>query len=239
MPIKKVFIEDIGECTLNISRRSSRIRITIRPFDGIRVNIPYGLSYEHGIRFVEDKKKWILKTRERFAAIEKEKTIFLPGKPFQTRFHTLDMVPRNQTGLRANIFQKKITVTFPKTVDPEDNQVQEFVKQSVIEALRLEAKMALPPRLATLAKEHGYQYNKVFIKNLKSRWGSCSGRDNINLNLHLMRLPDELVDYVLLHELVHTVHKDHSAAYWKELNKVTGNKAKRLQAQLREYNVHF
>ena len=84
---------------------------------------------------------------------------------------------------------------------------------SEIEELRSQAKSELPPRLAELAARYGFLYNKVTIKHNSSNWGSCSARNNINLNLNIVRLPKVLQDYVLLHELCHLRHHDHSHAF--------------------------
>jgi hypothetical protein len=75
--------------------------------------------------------------------------------------------------------------------------------------LRFDAKKYLPARITELASSLGYTFSKVTIKNNKTNWGSCSNRKNINLNLHLMRLSDQLIDYILVHELVHTVIPNH------------------------------
>jgi len=74
-------------------------------------------------------------------------------------------------------------------------------------ALRKEAKDYLPQRTELLAAAHGFKYSGVTVKNISSRWGSCSSTNHINLNIHLVRLPEHLSDYVILHELTHTVHK--------------------------------
>ena len=106
-------------------------------------------------------------------------------------------------------------------------------KSPKIEALRKEAKKILPVRLEELAKKHGFKYGKVAIRNAKTRWGSCSYRNNINLNLHLARLDDDLIDYVILHELCHTIEKNHSARFWALLHKHLPNATelrKRLKA---------
>jgi len=106
---------------------------------------------------------------------------------------------------------------------------------SFIEELRKNAKKILPDRTMQLADIHGFMCRKIFLKNMKSRWGSCSLINNINLNIHLMRLPDYLIDYIILHELCHTVEKNHSQNFWNLLNKCTENKAKMFAKELRNY----
>lgn len=82
-----------------------------------------------------------------------------------------------------------------------------------IEELRWRAKKELPPRLSELASRYGFVYNRVAIKHNATNWGSCSAKSNINLNLNIVRLPKALQDYVLLHELCHLRHQDHSHAF--------------------------
>lgn len=99
-----------------------------------------------------------------------------------------------------------------------------------------EAGKQLIQRLNELSKKYGFTYNKVFIKNQKTRWGSCSEKNNINLNYNLVRLPDELIDYTLLHELVHTRVKNHSKRFWDELDRIAGD-AKKLDRQLKDHSL--
>ena len=84
---------------------------------------------------------------------------------------------------------------------------------SEVEALRRQAKAHLPGRLSELAARYGFTYNRVSIKHNASNWGSCSTKGNINLNLSIMRLPEILQDYVLLHELCHLRHPDHGNGF--------------------------
>jgi predicted metal-dependent hydrolase len=99
---------------------------------------------------------------------------------------------------------------------------------------RLHARRLLLERLEHLAREHGFAYNRVFVKNQKTLWGSCSSANNINLNVNLVRLPQELRDYVIIHELVHTRHKNHGRQFWQALNAIVGD-GRKLQRQLRQY----
>lgn len=82
-----------------------------------------------------------------------------------------------------------------------------------VETLRLQARKELPERLAVLAERYGFSYNRVAIKHNATNWGSCSSKGNINLNLSILRLPDILRDYVLLHELCHLRHQDHGHSF--------------------------
>ncbi len=98
------------------------------------------------------------------------------------------------------------------------------------------AKKVLTRRLKQLAEKHGFVYSRVFFRDQKTRWGSCSSKNNISLNIRLIKLPDELIDYVILHELVHTRKKDHSKAFWAELYKIMGD-GKKMASRLRKYGI--
>jgi len=102
---------------------------------------------------------------------------------------------------------------------------------------RLEAGATLIQRLQELARLHNFKYRKVSIRNQKTRWGSCSGKNNISLNINLARLPAELSDYVILHELLHTKIKNHGKEFWAELDRYIGRNAKELAKKLRKYRL--
>ena len=106
-----------------------------------------------------------------------------------------------------------------------------------VESMRREAKVYLVRRTAELARMHGFTYSNVSIRSSKSRWGSCSGRNSISLSLFLMKIPQHLQDYVILHELCHTVHHDHSPLFWQLLNTVTHGHALQLRQELRQYDT--
>ena len=104
----------------------------------------------------------------------------------------------------------------------------EMPSEKEIEALRLQAKEELPPRLSVLAERYGFKYNKVTIKRNATNWGSCSAKGNINLNLSIVRLPVILQDYVLLHELCHLRHHDHGHGFHLLLEHVLTDNLLRL-----------
>jgi len=103
--------------------------------------------------------------------------------------------------------------------------------------LRIRAKQYLPAEIQRLAQQHNFQYRQIKIRKSKTRWGSCSSKGNINLSLYLMLLPPHLIEYVLLHELCHTVVMNHSADFWSLLDRHTQGRAKTLRKELRRYHI--
>jgi predicted metal-dependent hydrolase len=103
---------------------------------------------------------------------------------------------------------------------------------------RAEAKKILTTRLKQLVDLHGFSCNRVSVRNQQTRWGSCSRKNNISLNIKLVVLPGEMMDYVILHELVHTRVHDHSKKFWSELDKYTGG-GKALAKKLRNYDTRW
>lgn len=116
------------------------------------------------------------------------------------------------------------------------NKIQ--VKAMPKKPLKAAAEAYLKPRLKLLAKKHGYSYNKVSFKYLRSRWGSCSTKKDITLNIMLMDLPTNLIDHVLIHELVHTKVLRHGPDFWKEFEERVPQ-AKRQRKILNTYNPHL
>ena len=102
-----------------------------------------------------------------------------------------------------------------------------------IEELRKEAKRVLPAMVERLARENGFSYGRVTIRATRSKWGCCTSQNNISLSLFLMTLPTHLQEFVVLHELCHTVYHNHSAEFHALLNRVTGGREKELNRQLK------
>ena len=79
------------------------------------------------------------------------------------------------------------------------------------------------PRLSYFSDKHKLKVNQVRVKEQKTLWGSCSSKNNINLNYLLIMAPMKVIDYVIVHELVHTIHKNHSAKFWKKVETIMPN----------------
>ena len=236
MPERIISIDGIGNVLFRHSKRARHPNISIRPFAGARVSIPVGMSYDNAIRFVTERKFWIKKHLIWMKEFEDMQTQFDEKTSYSTKHHKLVLRKTDRKSISVKLSKGKINVAYPTELNPHSNELQAAIRKGIERALKLEAKEYLPEKVKVLAEKYGFKVNKLALKNIKSRWGSCSRKNNINLSIHLMRLPDHLINYVILHELVHTVHHNHSERFWSMLNSVTGS-AKSLDKELRKYRI--
>ncbi|SVD60810.1 uncharacterized protein METZ01_LOCUS413664, partial [marine metagenome] len=156
------------------------------------------------------------------------KRIIISVKPEFVRV----VIPKRQSFKSAQKFVESRLEWIKKNKTKIKLQTQK--KQELPEIDRKVARKILCRRIGELAQLHNFVYNRISIRKQKTRWGSCSSKDNINLNMNLLHLPSELMDYVLLHELVHTKVKNHSNDFWNELETVVPN-ARIIDRKLKEY----
>ncbi len=107
----------------------------------------------------------------------------------------------------------------------------------MVRQLAKQAKQALPPRLHELAQRHGFRYSRVTVRNMHTRWGSCSAKGNIGLSIYLLMLPRHLQDYVMLHELCHTRQMNHSPKFWALLDSLVEGRSEVYRREIRNYNM--
>lgn len=236
MPKKIIYIEGVGNVLFRHSNRARHLNISIKPFVGARVSVPIGMSYISAVRLVSERKTWLKQHLDKMHAFEKMQTQYDENSGYCTKHHQLNLRKGDRKNISVKLSKGKINVVYPTKLNSNSKEVQAAIRKGIERALKIEAKQYLPDKVKKLAIQFEFKYNKLALKNIKSRWGSCSRENNINLSIHLMRLPEHLIDYVILHELAHTVHHNHSARFWKLLDDVTGG-AKRLDKELRKYRI--
>ena len=232
MATKKIVIDGVGEVTLYKRRGLRTMKLSIRPSGEVRVTLPAVLPYQAAVQFVLSRKGWLETHRPQTDAILKNAQQI--GKQ-----HVLRFVSSFQSkGTKSRVRGDEIIITHPSTLSSDDPAVQRVAAAAAVRALRQEAESLLPRRVSAIAGEAGFSFNSVVIKKLTGRWGSCDQDHNIVLNLYLMQLPWELIDYVILHELVHTRHLDHGPGFWGtfETHEPT---AKSLRKRMRSYQPNL
>ena len=178
-------VSDVGPILLERSARAKNLNITVKPFKGVRVAVPKGVSFQKAEQIARSKTAWIKTHLEKMRALE-------------------------ETCAGAPEF----------SIDRE------------------QARLLLLSRVEELAERYGYAYNRVSIRKQKTRWGSCSATNNISLNMKLVLLPEELRDFVILHELVHTRVKNHGIEFWQEITRVEP-RARELSKQIRQIHIRL
>lgn len=230
MAARIVLFKGIGEVTLFRNRRSRRVKISIKPDKKIFVSYPFYVSEKEVLSFIGQSEKWIQKQKQH---LDIKQFVISEGLELNTKFHRICFYKGDIDNVEVK--DKTLDVTL-RDFDPERSRI--VAERLITRIYRYEARTILPRRLSELAVKYGFSYNKIAIRNNKSNWGSCSPRNNISLNLQMMKLPDELIDYILLHELIHTQIKNHSPRFWEMLDRITAGKAKELAKEVKKYSTY-
>jgi len=195
----------------------------------VHVSFPFYVSSSEVSKFVLKSINWIADQQQKISTnISK-----IEASQFKTKLHTITILKGNENKTSVNFENIEI-----RLVDFESDFSRNYLENVMIGIYRFEAKKILPPKINAMASKHGFQVNKITIRNNKRNWGSCSSKNNISLNLQMMKLPDELIDYILLHELVHTKIKNHGPLFWAKLDEITNFRAREMSKQVRKFSTY-
>lgn len=222
-----VFIPEIGEVTLSKRHGTTHLRLSINAAGKVRVGLPYWTPYQAGVVFAKSRVSWIKKhLSEHINAGLQDGDLI--GKSHRISY-TYNAHNQN---IATRITSSQIKVITALSIN--DQRVQTKIQSAGERALKAESEHLLPQRLKFLAQKHGFNYRQVKVRKLTARWGSCSNNGVITLSFYLLQLPWRLIDYVLLHELVHTKHMHHGPGFWDDFERVLPN-AKALRKEIRPY----
>ncbi len=230
MPRQVVQFDEIGLVTFSKNHRSKNIKLSVKPDKSVLVSYPYYASKKEVLLFIAKNEGWI---KQQQSKMDGRKTKITVDTVIQTKIYRVSFVLSEKN--RVNKVKNELGIGVP---DFESEASLAYIEKCLSEIYRFEAKHLLPKRLKELAEKFGFAYNRVTIRNNRRNWGSCSSQNNISLNLQMMKLPDKLIDYILLHELVHTEVKDHSARFWQRLDEITENQARFLAKEVQKYSTY-
>ncbi|MEO6109974.1 MAG: SprT family zinc-dependent metalloprotease [Candidatus Saccharimonadales bacterium] len=200
--------EEFGKITIRRSARATQVRLRVAPDGTLRASLPL-----YAPTFLV---KRLLKTSRtelrQLLQQSQPKTEYTNGMQIG-KSHTL-IVDSSVSSFAVVRRGQQLIVRLPITQSLSDPDVVRAIRDVIIAALRIEAKSYLPKRLSFLSDKYGLRYQKVRFSHASGRWGSCSSQGTISLNIALMKLPFELIDYVIVHELAHTREMNHSSDFW-------------------------
>lgn len=213
MSQKIINIPGVGEVKLQKRKGAKSIRLAVAPGGQARIIMPSWTPYKVAESFIYTKLEWI-RAQQKLAPNHK----FIVGERIGKN-HRLVFNFDNHQKVASRVTTTQIITKIPIGLESDNLIVQKSIRLAAVRALKQEAEILLPQRLNKLADQHGFIFTTLSIKNLKRRWGSCNHRKEITLNCFLMQLPWDLIDYVILHELVHTRIMAHGSNFWIELAK--------------------
>lgn len=230
--------EEFGEIEVRVNPRARCLRL--RYSDGhFCASVPPSTSEQKLRLFIDEVRQKLRKIVER-AESEAAKLIINEQHTLQTlSFGTQLSRSDSRKAIHYSLSNGILHIEVPARIDISNSQTQRVIKAGIEHFLRIEAKRLLPPRLQTLASRWSFQFADVKIQSSKTRWGSCNSHRNINLSFYLLLLPPHLIDYVLLHELCHTVEMNHGPRFWTLMDKVTQNQARQLRNEIRQHRCRL
>jgi predicted metal-dependent hydrolase len=186
--------------------RARRYLLGLQPDGAARLVIPRRGTEAEGLRFLERSEAWLLKRVAQWRSQHQVRQPWANGARFLFR--------GEETGLRVEPGRSGLRLCFSDQIIPVPRALPDY--REVVQAhLRRMAERELPVRTRELALLHGIAVHRVSVRAQKTRWGSCSARGTISLNWRLMQAPPFVVDYLIIHELMHRREMNHSARYWK------------------------
>ncbi|KAF0095135.1 MAG: hypothetical protein E1N59_1181 [Puniceicoccaceae bacterium 5H] len=196
-------------------RRGMRyLRVSVNEADQVTLKVPYRVSESIAIEYLRQQGEWLLGVLERLPRrwslseyVGRKPWLAIMGERFELQIEE----HRGRTSVQLDRAKEAITLWLDR---------RESREASLKEALTSAAKLVLPPRTRELARLHGLTVGRISVRDQRTRWGSCSESGNISLNWRLVLLDPRLHDHVILHELAHLKHLNHSKAYWNFLGQL-------------------
>ena len=208
MPFKEFDVPGLGKIRVYKRRGARSLRLSLPAGNVARVTVPSWTPYQTGLSFALSKRDWIsAHAQPARGFLRHGQTV---GKSHRLIFQPLATV----NGIRTRVRTAEVVVSHSARYASTDGVVQTAAEQACCRALKSQAEQLFRPRLDALADRYGFVFRDMRIKRMKSRWGSCDQHGNIVLNSFLVQLPWELIDYVMVHELTHTVALNHGTAFW-------------------------
>lgn len=188
------------------NKRTKRFRL-VSGINGVRAIVPLKYNIKELENFITSKRNWILRTSQYYGKLKERNgglqpyTLYFLGSKYKFR------IVKDRWPLTVVSDTIKL-ITFHVTDRRRYKQhIQEWYKQQTYRIIA--------DRLPTLASRFNVKYSKVSVKNQKSRWASCSKNGNLHFNLLLAAAPSDVIDYVMIHELMHLIEFDHSLRFWQ------------------------
>ncbi|WGS64718.1 M48 family metallopeptidase [Marinitoga aeolica] len=210
MNILRTEIMDIKYDIIKSKRKS--LSITIENNGNVIVRAPKFLSDYEIKKFIFDKRKWIISKLTNIKPIKEKE--YRDGEKFLYlgKYYKLITIEGNYgVGIQNDFIYISLKKDFFDNIS--------LKKEMILKWYKNEAKKIINERLEYYSKIMNLKYGKVYIRDQKTRWGSCSGKNNLSFNFRIIMAPMRKIDYIIVHELAHILHKHHQKSFWDYVSK--------------------
>lgn len=211
--------DEFGTVMCRRSTQARFVRIRVSEDGSVRASLPKRAPLYLVQELLNSSRQEI---RELVSAQKAKKTAYVSGMKIGSSHH-LEIRYEDRELPGRSVEGQAIVVRLPGNYGTDTDAAQRYISSEVKRALRREAKAYLPRRLSYLAETYGFSYERERFGNQTGRWGSCSSSGTISLNVALMNLSHDLIDYVLIHELSHTRFMNHSPDFWMVVERCMPN----------------
>lgn len=224
--------KDLG--VIKIVRNVRAKNVIARHKDGyIQLTVPAVLSESRILKVFEEIKPRLGKLNT------KPVLKFDPDTRFGTYSFELNIEVNNVQNYYINLRNGLLNIVCPTETNFESVATQSMIRTAIENAMRHEAKRLFPAMLHKQASLYQFEYTDLKINKSRTRWGSCSSRKSINLSYYCLLLPEYLIEFVILHELCHTIEMNHGDKFWKLLDAVTNSRARQLTQELKAFAIRW
>ena len=224
--------EEFGEIVVKKRSLAKTVSLKIAPDGRIQITMPPYVPLLAAKALIKTSRKQIRELVSQY----REKLSYTENQQIGKSHNLLIQTTAKPSSVKIVGTQILAEINEAESVESAKNQ--QLIRSKILVALRKEAKSYLPRRLSFLAEEHGFSFARSKITHSSSRWGSCSSSGTISLNIGMMNLPFELIDYVIIHELCHTRHMNHSTKFWDEVAKFDPH-YKTRRNELKKYSPYI
>ena len=195
---------------LRISNRARRIAIRVLDDASVELVVPRGVSPSRAQAFLASRSEWVK------AAVERRRQHAAPEEPWLPEWLDLAAVgERWRVHLAGGTGRPRLVERPGRLLSLSGEATRLQWRTRLLAWLAAKAQQEFEPRLRELAQQHGFSFRVLSIRAQRSRWGSCSTRGTISINLAMLFQRPEVLRYLMCHELAHTRHMNHSAAFWR------------------------
>ena len=184
-------------------------RIRVNDELKVRIIIPEHFSESDIQALIQKKRSWIKKAIDKFSV--KTENIKLNNN------HLLLLGEKYQYFYSPSLHNRVIINQEHKTINSTKDLFDDKIQ---VKWYKSEARKYFASRVPELSLKHGFSYNRLFIRDQRTKWGNCSLKKNLSFNWKLIKTPQYVIDYMILHELVHTETMNHSNKFWAKVKRI-------------------